>query len=121
MSSEFTQKVFAMVDAGDAAGFAALFGPRGHLVFGNAEPIIGPAAIVDGVKRFFTTIKGLHHTVVHEWTIQHETVVELEVTYERLDGRSVTLPVVSIWHTADGGRIESYRVFFDLAPVYATA
>ena len=46
-------------------------------------------------------------------------LVEVEVTYRRLDDKSVSVPAASIWHARDDGLIEDYRVFFDLTPVYA--
>jgi ketosteroid isomerase-like protein len=119
MASEFTGRVFALVDAADAAGLSRVFTPRARLRFGNNEPITGPDAIEAGVKEFYSTIKGLRHTVVNEWVSGADTVVELSVDYDRLDGRTVTIPVVSIWRVDESGLIDDYRVFFDLAPVYA--
>ena len=46
------------------------------------------------------------------------TIVEADVTYTRLDGSTVTVPVVTIYRSR-GGRIDDYRVFIDLAPVFA--
>jgi ketosteroid isomerase-like protein len=120
MPTELTGRVFAAVDARDAAEFSRFFTDEGRLVFGNAEPIVGTAAIVEGVDQFFATIKGLHHQVVNEWVTGADTVVELQVTYERLDGRSVSIPAVSIWHVDQDGLIDDYRIFFDLTPVYAS-
>jgi hypothetical protein len=68
---------------------------------------------------FFTTIGGLRHQVVNEWVTGEDTVVELKVAYDRLDGRSVSVPAVSIWHVDGDGLIDHYRIFIDLAPVYA--
>jgi ketosteroid isomerase-like protein len=119
MASEFTNKVFEVVDAADAAGFAEFFTDQGHMVFANNEPLVGPEAIAKGVGAFFGTIRGLRHHIVNEWVVGAETIVELKVTYDRLDGRSVTIPAVSIWHRTEDGAIDHYRVFFDLAPVYA--
>jgi hypothetical protein len=56
---------------------------------------------------------------VNDWVVDGSTIVETAVTYDRLDGRSVTIPVVSIWHATDAGMIDDYRVFFDMDPVYA--
>lgn len=112
-------RVFEIVDSSDAALFATLFAEDGRIIFGNAEPIVGRAAIEAGVGEFFTTIKALHHRVVNEWVSGRDTVVELEVTYDRLDGKSVSVPVVSIWTVDDQGLIAHYRIFFDLTPVYA--
>lgn len=120
MTDEFTSRVFALVDANDATAFSRLFTARGHLRFANNEPMTGPDEIEAGVKAFLSTIRGLRHTVVNEWIHGADTVVELSVDYDRLDGREVTIPVVSIWHVDDtSGLIDDYRVFFDLAPVFA--
>lgn len=119
MPTEFTDRVFTVVDARDAAGFAALFADDGRFVFGNSEPLVGPAEITEGLDQFFASIDDLRHEVLNEWVTGADTVTELVVTYDRLDGAVVTLPAVSIWHVADGGRIDHYRVYIDLAPLYA--
>jgi ketosteroid isomerase-like protein len=116
---EFVREVFQRVDAFVPAFFAELFAPDGTLVFGNGDPMVGPAAIESGVAGFFGTIKGLRHRIVDEWHQQGSSVVELETTYDRLDGKQVTIPVVSIFHRRDNGLIDRYRVYFDLAPVFA--
>ena len=121
MHSEFGGKVFALVDASDSEGFSNLFTPEGRLRFANGEPMVGPEAIEAGCRGFFSTIKGMHHTVLHEWVSGADSVVELSVDYDRLDGGTVTVPVVSIWHRGEDGLIDDYRVFFDLAPVFAPA
>lgn len=116
---DFAREVFRRVDGFDPADFAELFAQDGKLVFANGDPMVGPAAIDAGVRTFFTTIKGLRHEIVSEWHQQGDTILELAVTYDRLDGKQVTIPVVTIYHRRDDGLIDDYRVFFDLAPVYA--
>jgi len=88
-------------------------------VFGNGEPMIGPAAVEAGVTGFFTTIKALRHRIVNEWHGESGSVAELEVTYDRLDGKQVAIPVTTILHRRNDGLIDDYRVMFDLAPVFA--
>ncbi len=68
---------------------------------------------------FFATIDGMRHDIVNEWVVGTDTIVELTVTYTRKDGRRVAIPVASIWTVGDSGLIDEYRVFFDLAPVFA--
>lgn len=120
MPSELTSQVFAAVDAGDVTALVSRFlAPDGRIVFGNGEPMVGSTAIEAGLKDFYGTIKGLHHTVVNEWVVGPDTILELSVRYDRLDGRSVTIPAVTLLHLDDRGRIHDYRVLVDLAPVYA--
>jgi len=118
-ATEFARDVFRRVDAFDPPIFAELFAPEGRLVFANGDPMIGPEAIEAGVAGFFTTIKGLSHAITDEWHQQGDSVVQLEVTYHRLDDKQVSIPVVSIWHRRDDGLIDDYRVYFDLAPVFS--
>jgi len=118
-ASEFLREVFGRVDTFNPAAFAELFAPDGKPVFANGDPMIGPAAVQAGVAGFFTTIKGLRHRIVKEWHEQGDSIAELEVTYDRLDGKQVAIPVTTIFHRRDDGLIDDYRVMFDLAPVFA--
>jgi ketosteroid isomerase-like protein len=116
---EFIRDVFARVDSGVPVRFAALFAPDGTMVFGNSEPMVGPAAIEDGIRGFFGTIDGLSHRLVGEWHEGGTSVAQLETTYDRKDGTQVTVPVVSIIRRRDDGFVQDYRVYLDLSPVFA--
>jgi ketosteroid isomerase-like protein len=119
MAEDLTRKLFAAVDTKDEGVFGAFLAEDARLTFGNAEPLVGREAIVAGIGAFFSTIDGLRHRIVNQWCAGADTVAETEVTYERLDGKSVAVPAVSIWRTRADGLIDDYRIFVDLAPVYA--
>jgi uncharacterized protein (TIGR02246 family) len=119
MSQDLTQRIFATVDSMEPEAIARLYTEDATVVFGNAEPLVGREAIIAGIQGFFSTINGLRHRIINQWYVGADTVAETEVTYRRLDGKSVSVPVVSIWHAREDGLIDDYRVFFDLAPVYA--
>jgi ketosteroid isomerase-like protein len=119
VASESVSRVFGIVDSRDAAAFGRLFSEDGRMVFGNGEPIHGPERIAESVGEFFATIKGLRHAVRNEWTAGPDTIVELAVTYDRLDGKAVTVPAVTMWRVSGDGLIDDYRIYIDLAPVYA--
>jgi ketosteroid isomerase-like protein len=120
MSEDRTRRLFAAVDTKEAAAFGAFLAEDARLTFGNAEPLFGREAIVAGIGAFFATIDGLRHRIINQWYAGADTVAETDVTYQRLDGKSVTVPAVSIWRTRPDGLIEDYRIFVDLAPVYAS-
>jgi len=111
--------VFDRVDALDAKGFAQFFAADGGLTFGNGPTMVGPEQVEAGCNGFFETIAGMRHAIVNEWQVGDQTIVELEVTYTRKDGDEVGNPVVSIWASDAAGLITDYRVFFDVAPVFA--
>jgi ketosteroid isomerase-like protein len=114
-----TRDLFAVVDAMDIATLGSLFAENGRIVYGNSQPLVGIDEIRTGTIAFFDAIAGLHHSIVAEWNIGGDTIVELKVTYDRKDGPKVTVPCVTIFHTDTAGKIDDYRVYFDLAPVYA--
>ena len=116
---EFIRDVFARVDAFVPARFAEIFAPEGVMVFGNGDPMVGPAAIERGVGGFFATINGLRHHLLAEWHEGPTSVAQLETSYDRQDGKQVTVPVVSIIRRGADGLVVDYRVYVDLAPGFA--
>jgi ketosteroid isomerase-like protein len=114
-----TRDLFAMVDSMDVATIAGLFAEDGRVVFGNGQPIVGIDDITTGLIAFFDTIAGLHHEIVNEWNVGNDTIVEFKVTYDRKDGQQVTIPCVTIFHVDAAGKIDAYRVYFDVTPIYA--
>lgn len=113
------QSVFALIDKRDAAVLAELFTQDATMTFGNLEPMSGRNAIAAGTADFLSSIAGLGHRIVNQWVVGQDTIVETAVTYTRHDGKEVTIPAVSIWRVAADGLITNYRVFVDLAPVFA--
>ena len=67
---------------------------------------------------FCEGLDGVSHSVVEQWSSGAGTVVEADVTYTRKDGSRVTVPVVTIYRERDG-EIADYRIFIDLAPLFA--
>jgi limonene-1,2-epoxide hydrolase len=114
-----TRNLFAVVDAMEVATITALFAEDRRVVFGNGQPIVGLDEIRTGITAFLDTIAGQHHAIVKEWNVGDDTIVELKVTYTRKDNRQVTIPCVTIFHTDGVGKIDDYRVYFDVAPIYA--
>ncbi|GAB3880333.1 nuclear transport factor 2 family protein [Microbispora bryophytorum] len=119
MSDDAVRRVFRSVDPFDPDEFGRLLAEDATMVFGNAEPLAGREAIVAGLREFYSTIGGLQHRIVRSWQVDADVIAETEVTYRRLDGKDASAVAVSIWRTRDDGLISDYRIFVDLAPVYA--
>ena len=113
-----TTEVFADVDRMDATAFASHLAKDCLLRFGNADELAGREAIEEGIAGFFTTINGISHQIVDQWAVEGTTIIQLEATYTRKDDRKVTLPAVAVWRRG-GDLIDDYRIYVDLAPVYA--
>jgi len=114
----FGARMFAVADTLDVDSYVNYLAPDVCFRFGNAEPITGRDAVRDTVGHFFTTIKGLQHTIVREWHDGDTIIQQLDVTYTRLDGNKVTIPAVNILRL-NNDTVADYRIYVDLAPVYA--
>ena len=114
-----SRDLFTMTDSMDVDTLLSVFAEDARLVFGNGQPLVGLDEIRTGITAFFDTIAGLRHTIVTEWNFGADTIIELKVTYDRKDGQQVTIPCVTIFHTDAPGRIDDYRVYFDVTPIYA--
>lgn len=115
-----TGQLFSDIDHMDAGLFASHLAEDATLRFGNAPAIQGRDSIEEAIAGFFSTIGGLRHRVIEEWNAEGTTIVEVEVTYTRLDGGVVTLPAVIILRHADAAEgVADYRIFVDQSPLYA--
>lgn len=117
---EVVRRVLEPVDRLDAQGFAAGLTEDASMRLGNREPLHGRAEIASVIGQFFSSLAGIHHDIVASWDFEDVVVTELFVTYDRLDGRSVTTPSATIWRFDDAsGLVRDYRVFVDQSPLLA--
>ena len=112
-------QMFDEIDRMDAEAWASHLAPDAVMRFGNADPVHGREACRDALAAFYGQIRGLAHHVGEQWEHDGTTIVEANVTYTRTDAAEVSVPVVTIYRTDGRGEIADYRVYIDLAPVFA--
>lgn len=110
--------LYDSIDAMRLDEFAAGLAPDVRLVVGNAPAMNGREAAKQGIGSFFATIDGLKHHLVNVAESNGLTFLEANVEYLRKDGRSVTIPTVTVLERS-GEFVKSLRIYFDVAPVYA--
>jgi limonene-1,2-epoxide hydrolase len=111
-------QLFADIDSMEPDRFAAHLAEDVTMRFGNADPIHGREAVRDAWATFCRDLNGVHHDVVDRWSIDGTGIVEARVTYTRGDDSQVTVPVVTIYRER-GDEIHDYRIYIDLAPLFA--
>ena len=114
----WVRDLFNAVDAMDSEKFVSFLTDDARFRFGNADAVAARDGIRKAVAGFFGTIGGLHHDILNVWEVPGSVLTELRVTYTRKDGKKVELPCVNVF-TMDGSKIRDYRIFIDIAPVYA--
>jgi hypothetical protein len=110
-------QLFTDIDSMEPERFTAHLADDVTMRFGNADPVQGRAAVHEVWASFCDGIDGVSHAPRRRWESDEGTVAEADVTYTR-NGGTVTVPVVTIYHE-NGELIDDYRVYIDLAPLFA--
>jgi ketosteroid isomerase-like protein len=120
---QVVEAMFAATDARDVEAKLELVTDDVILRFGNREPMVGKAALRSASEEFNASVRGIVHEITGLWRVvggkdENLVLTELQVRYERLDGRLLTLPCFNEFGVRDG-LICDYQIFMDMSPVYA--
>jgi ketosteroid isomerase-like protein len=111
--------VFATMDAGDLDGMVKHLTDDVTTRFGNHPEICGKAAFGALFNEVGQAVCGLRHDILDLWHAVEDFdvwVVQLNVSYRLLDGRTITLPCCNVFRMR-GELICEYRVYMDIGPV----
>lgn len=111
---------FAEVDRMNPEGLVAWYAEDGRFRFGNSPPVEGKAAIAEVLRSFYASITSMSHAMTGCWLEGESGVWEAEVTFGLPEGRSVTIPAVSVLR-ARHGKVRDFRMVMDAAPLFAAA
>jgi hypothetical protein len=114
------QEAFRSVDEMRLDDFAALFTADGTMTFGNGEPTVGPVAVRAALGDFYRILSGVRHEVKGAWIVGDVSINEAVVHYTMTDCSVVPIPVTSILRW-EGDRVRDWRIYMDVAPVFAAA
>jgi len=113
---ELVRTMCAQVDAGDAAGFASWFAEDASYSFGNAEPLVGRAAIEAATAGAAGAMPWVRHEVDQVAVVGDQLFCRFTINTESPAGDAVALPCVTVIWRGPDGLIVDYRVHMDLAP-----
>ena len=117
-----TQLVRRMFEAGESMNvhnFVKFYADDAHYQFGNFPVVYGPQGIINSSQGFLAKVKKVVHNIENIWEVDQETVVaEMNVRYDRHDGKSFTLPCCDTIRIRDG-KVKSLKIFMDITPVFA--
>jgi len=117
-SPDWLDDLFASIDTQDTVRFTGFLTPDATFRFGSAPAVAGREQIGAAVDGFFGSIAGCQHRLANTWSGDGTLVCEGEVTYRRHDGSEITLPFANVFGL-QGDRIKNYKIYVDVAPLYA--
>jgi ketosteroid isomerase-like protein len=110
--------IFADIDAMQPEKFVAHLTEDVVFQFANFDPAVGRESVRQAVEAFYQTISGMTHHVKNVYEDGDVSIAQIDVEYVRQDGKHVTVPNADIL-TFDGDLVKDWRIFIDLAPVFA--
>ena len=112
------KKLFASIDAMDTESFLRFIHKDATFRFGSSPAVTGHAEIRAAVEGFFSSFAALQHDLQKLIADGDAVACDGEVTYTKHDGSKITLPFVNVFEI-DGGLISVYRIYIDIAPLFA--
>lgn len=116
---EWYRNYLAAVDNRDIEKFAEFLAEDSEFQFGNQPKVLGKSNIVEGLKKFWETYDGEEHVLQNILGNDNCFALEALNIFNRKDGTKVTCPAVAITTRNEAGLVTSFRVFIDIAPLYA--
>jgi ketosteroid isomerase-like protein len=114
--AENVLRLFARGEAFDSDGFISFFTEKPVYQFGNWGTCLDRQAIHASVSAFFSAVEALYHDVRNLWEVGDLVFVQMDVTYWRKDGSSVTLPCADIVQF-EGDKVQELRIYMDANPI----
>lgn len=116
------RRMMAAVDEMNTEAFTSGFTEDASFRYANNEPVVGRQAIGEAVEAFWAMLGGLRHDIIGVWRgeWEHGEVFSFEavVVYTRKDGSTVGIPATSTLRM-EGNLVKDWRIFQDLAPLFA--
>ena len=123
--TEIIKHLFATLEAGPgdpikaSDEFVTFLAEDAQFRLGNPDAKVGREDISDSLVAFCRQVKGIYHDIKLMWEPEENVVIlDMEVTYYRLDGTVLRLPVMDFFRFK-GNLIQELRIFMDVNPVFA--
>jgi hypothetical protein len=111
---------YTAADGLDMDGMLAQHTEDSTATVGNNPTLHGKDAIRAGIAQLWSLLRAMRHTFVRTWEVDGGAagIVDARVTYVLQNGRSVTVPVMTVL-TRRGELVSDLRFCIDMAPVFA--
>jgi limonene-1,2-epoxide hydrolase len=113
--SDLVKRLFASGKSLD--DYVSFFAEDALYRFANHPPVRGRDAIREAAAHFRQRVQRVSHDMIAMWEVGDLVICEMEITYTRLDGSTVTLPCCDIFRVK-GDHIQEMRVYIDATPVF---
>jgi ketosteroid isomerase-like protein len=120
-SEPWIQRYYELCGAKDIDNAMRFWAPEGVLKFANHAPVVGRDAIHSVLSDIVHNWVKETHTLLALYQLPGDLVAfEMNVAFDRHDGRHVVVPGAAICQV-EGERFLEQRIYVDMAPVFASS
>jgi hypothetical protein len=116
---DWSAAFFNDADKKDIDALAPWFGEKISVRFGNQPAVEGREAVIETFRHFYGGIVGMKHAREQVFADGDDVCSIATVTYTRLDGSKVSMPVASLLHRDGAGKLDKLQIFIDINPLFA--
>jgi ketosteroid isomerase-like protein len=112
------KEAYAAVESNDISAYVQFFTDDAIYKVANFDPVVGP----DGIRALAEPLVDMFESVTHDittiWEVENTVICEMNVTYNRKDGKSVTVPCVDVIHFTNG-KVNELKAYIDTSPAFS--
>lgn len=109
---------YAAVEANNVEEYITFFTEDSVYKVGNFDPVIGH----DGIRGLALPLVDMFNSVTHDlkniWEIEDTVIVEMDITYNRKDGKISIIPCVDVIHFS-GDKVQELKAYLDPSPAFS--
>ncbi len=114
---QFLKELSPSLDRKDTQGVLAFLSDDCLFQAGNSEPVKGKEAIGNTLDNFFPNVKAINHNMTDVFESGDSVVHRGMVTYTRLDGSLLAVPVCDVFKMEDN-KIKEYYIYVDWSELF---
>ena len=116
-TKNITRQLFQSIDNQDTETFLSFLSDDVKFRFGNADTVVGKAAVREAVSGFFSSVKAINHNLAETWDENGAVICHGTVTYTRHDSTTLSVPFANIL-AMENTLIKDYMIFADISDLY---
>jgi ketosteroid isomerase-like protein len=114
---ESVRAAYAAVEKNDIETYVTYFTEDCSYKVGNFDPVAGH----DGIRALATPLVEMFSSVTHDikdlWEADGTVFCEMDITYNRKDGKIAIIPCVDIIHFS-GDKVKELKAYLDPTPAF---
>jgi hypothetical protein len=115
---DWLKNSYLQSDSFNLDGFASILADNVSFQMGNNPVVTSKYEILKNVAGFWSSINSMNHNFINVFSVEKTIILEAHIDYGKKDGKTITIPCITVIERNDHGLATSNRVFIDMSPLF---